>query len=416
MFVQQCAPKTSDDKQVWYYYCNRAGIYKSKGNGQRQMKKQGTSKMGEQCTAHMRAEVDESGIVSLQYCFFHHNHETRLAHLRLSTQKRIQIANKLHQGITMERILDDIRDTVSGRMNREHLTIRQDLHNIRNQYNIEGVMRHSNDLASVSAWVYEMSSLPYNSVVIFKQQGAKQDDDMDNISDSDFVLGIQTEFQRDMLKQFGASTICVDTTHGTNMYDFNLLTVVVLDEYGEGIPVAWMLSNREDSMVLIEFFKVIKQRVGSLSPSWFMSDDAEQFFTAWRAVFGDNETKKLLCAWHVDRAWRRALREHIPNKSNQIETYHQLRLLLTECEEQKFRLIYQHFITYISLNEKKFFKYFHMNYNNRPEQWASAFRPRATVNTNMFLEAFHKVLKTIYRGPTYSEYDLVSSVFLLSSN
>ncbi len=51
------------------------------------------------------------------------------------------------------------------------------------------------------------------------------------------------------------------------------------------IPVAWMLSNREDSIVLIEFFKVIKQRVGSLSPSWFMSDDAEQFFTAWRAVF-----------------------------------------------------------------------------------------------------------------------------------
>ncbi len=38
----------------------------------------------------------------------------------------------------------------------------------------------------------------------------------------------------------------MDTTHGTNMYDFNLLSVVVLDEYGEGIPVAWMISSRED--------------------------------------------------------------------------------------------------------------------------------------------------------------------------
>ncbi len=32
---------------------------------------------------------------------------------------------------------------------------------------------------------------------------------MDNIGDRDFILGIQTEFQRDMLPLFGSSSICV---------------------------------------------------------------------------------------------------------------------------------------------------------------------------------------------------------------
>ena len=36
-------------------------------------------------------------------------------------------------------------------------------------------------------------------------------------------------------KQFG---ICVDSTHGTNMYDFFLITVLVVDE-----SVAWMISR-----------------------------------------------------------------------------------------------------------------------------------------------------------------------------
>ena len=50
----------------------------------------------------------------------------------------------------------------------------------------------------------------------------------------------------------------VDTTHVTNMYHFNLITLVVIDEYRLGIPVASMLSNREDGISLIPFFAAIK--------------------------------------------------------------------------------------------------------------------------------------------------------------
>ncbi len=67
---------------------------------------------------------------------------TRLAHLRIPDDTKLQLVNKLQQGITMDRILDDIRDSLDNGIGREHLVTKQDLHNIKATYNIEGSMRH----------------------------------------------------------------------------------------------------------------------------------------------------------------------------------------------------------------------------------------------------------------------------------
>ena len=139
----------------------------------------------------------------------------------------------------MERILDDIRESVSNGLCRQHLVTRQDLHNIKAQYNIDGIVRHKNDLTNVRVWVQEMSTLEYNPVLIFKPQGESKD----NFTENDFLLVLQTEFQRDMFQRFCSVAVCVDATHGTNAYDFYLTTVMVIDDYGEGIPVGWMVSN-----------------------------------------------------------------------------------------------------------------------------------------------------------------------------
>ena len=139
-------------------------------------------------------------------------------------------------------------------------------------------MRHSNDLTSVCAWVEELKSLPNNPLLLFKAQGEPQPDDMDNVGNDDFILGIQTQFQRDMLCKYGDVCICMDATHGTNMCDFKLITILVLDDFGEGIPVAWAISNREDA---VEFLGAIKYSTGPLKPPrWFMSDDAEQYYNS----------------------------------------------------------------------------------------------------------------------------------------
>ena len=395
-FTLQCAPRTTLNTKVWYYYCHRAGKYISKGQQKRQLKSQGTNKLGKQCTAHMKVSQSViTGDVSVSYCGHHHNHSTSLAHLQIPNDIRLQFIHKLQQGITMDRILDDIRESLDNGIGREHLVTKQDLHNIKARYNIEGSMRHQNDLTSVTSWVHEMQSQPYNPIIIFKQQGNEQSDDIDNVAVTDFLLGIQTEFQRDILVKF-SETICMDTTHGTNMYDFKLLTIAVIDEYGEGVPVGWMLSNREDSMIIIEFLNSLKKRTGPINSKWIMTDDAPQFYNAWIAVFGNNKTQKLLCAWHVDRSWRNALRDNIQSKSSQMEVYHQLRTLLQETEESHFRVLLQEFLSFLKDNHKKFYTYFNNTYCTRIDQWGSFNRSECNVNTNMFLEAFHRVLKVVY--------------------
>ena len=120
------------------------------------------------------------------------------------------------------------------------------------------------------------------------------------------------------------------------------------------------------------------------------------YYNAWIGVFGTTGTKKLLCAWHVDRAWRTALNEHVKGKPKQVEIYHNLRVLLRENEERDFRLLLQQFLSKIDSTESRFSKYFKDHYCNRLDQWASCFRVKTIVNTNMFLEAFHRTLKVVY--------------------
>ena len=63
--------------------------------------------------------------------------------------------------------------------------------------------------------------------------------------------------------------VCIDATHRTNVYDFLLITIVVLDGYGEGVPVAWAISDREDASTLVQFLKPLHERVGNINPHIF---------------------------------------------------------------------------------------------------------------------------------------------------
>ena len=102
--------------------------------------------------------------------------------------------------------------------------------------------------------------------------------------------------------------ICIDDTHGTNSYDVHLTTVVFVDEFGEGYPTAWCLSNRTDCGTLVHFFQAIKKYLGL--NIMLMTDDAEQFYTACLV----KDLTKPLCTWHVDRAWRGAVKNKIQEK------------------------------------------------------------------------------------------------------
>ena len=66
------------------------------------------------------------------------------------------------------------------------------------------------------------------------------------MKEKDFLLGLQTQFQKEMFQTDANKLICINATHGTTSYDFQLFAVLGIDNYNEvneGIPVAWFISN-----------------------------------------------------------------------------------------------------------------------------------------------------------------------------
>ena len=398
LFVQHSSNLTYGANKYWYLYCNRSGQVRLRGQGKRQLKTQGSSKTGTTCVCHMRIQQDTvTGKMIVKYCSSHTTHNPQLAHLPIPSNVKHTIATKLQEGVQIEKILDDVRDSIkNGELGREQLLTRQDILNIKKKLNIGCVTKHSNDLLSTCAWVDELKLAQYNPVLRFKPQGLEQPTDVNDLAKDDFLLVLQSEFQKDAMIRYGNKVVLMDATHGTTQYDFQLISILVIDDHGEGLPVAWAISNREDRAVLVQFLKSIHEKVGDLKPQYFMSDCADQYFNAWCGVFGRNDTRKLLCTWHIDRAWRKALNEHISDKQERIEVYHKLCVLLQERDEGKFLVDLQKLMSYLNEEYEDFYAYFNMQYVPRVKQWATCYRIGTLVNTNMFVESFHRVLKVVY--------------------
>ncbi len=414
-FVKATGEKIGIENRTTYYYCNRSGYFTSNSTGKRKSPEHTSSKLDSYCTAAIVATVsDYTNYIKIYVCKTHYGHECRLGYTRLQSTLRQCVAGKLTQGVEVDRILDDVRDNIGGRLERIHLITRKDIANIERAYGLRGHRRHDDDATSVRLWVDEMESKGDKTpVLVYKEQG-KNYIEWPNLHKQDFVIVIQTPFQAEMLKLFGpGNVICVDATHKTNGYDFQLVTLLVVDEFGEGFPIGWCLSNRTDLTVMLIFLKEIKERVGDIQTNWIMSDDADQFFSAWVGVFGVGP-QKLLCTWHVDRAWRSNLKS-ITNQDTAQLIYHNLRILLEETDKKTFDLLLAETHRQLSLSPetKDFLTYFNSYYMQRKDQWALCYRKSSFISTNMYVESFHRVLKYIYlKGKTNKRVDKCIQVLM----
>ncbi|XP_008188185.1 uncharacterized protein LOC103310726 [Acyrthosiphon pisum] len=324
----------------------------------------------------------------------HVGHLNDLGNLPLDKVTKDIIASKISEHIPFEHILDEVRDNISNNvLERTHLLTKKDLYNIEASYNLnnESVL-HKNDALSVESWVQTVRSDDRFSLVYYKPQ-----DNIDplfpNLKKEDFVLIIMNNYQKSMLEKFGNDVICID---GMNSYNFNLTTVLILDDMREGFPCAFMISNRVDEGVLKILFSQIRALTGLIKPKVFMSDMAECFFNAWLVEMKQPKFR-IYCTWHVDRAWSKNLTK-VKLKEKQAEVYKIIRTLLHEQDAKAFENIFESAINQMSADEQtcEFANYFVSQYGNYVQSWAYCHRIHAGVNTNMHIERMHCTLKHIY--------------------
>lgn len=86
----------------------------------------------------------------------------------------------------------------------------------------------------------------------------KKQDQLSSYED-DFELALMTLPQQQLLQKLGSEKLCIDSTHGTNIYKFFLTTLLTVTEDGSGMPCAYLISKRVDTETLVRFFEAIKK-------------------------------------------------------------------------------------------------------------------------------------------------------------
>eukprot|EP00794_Sanderia_malayensis_P009460 gene9460-10447_t len=83
------------------------------------------------------------------------------------------IAGKLAKGITIESILDHIRDSTADGLYKQHVINRKDVINVKHQMNANLMEKDPKDTRSVHYWVNELEKGEFNPVLIYKPQRVK---------------------------------------------------------------------------------------------------------------------------------------------------------------------------------------------------------------------------------------------------
>ena len=149
-----------------------------------------------------------------------------------------------------------------------------------------------------------------------------------------------------------------------------LTTLLVLDEFGEGQPVAWCLSNHETEEFLIIFFRYIRAACGQVKAAWFMADLAPQAYNAFCIVM-EWGPLRLFCTWHVDKAWKEELRSKIKDDFLAAVVYQMLRLILQQLGEGLFVVQLSGFMKQLeSPGTNELLVYFQTQWVTNARQWA----------------------------------------------
>ncbi|GFY70927.1 MULE domain-containing protein [Trichonephila inaurata madagascariensis] len=177
--------------------------------------------------------------------------------MKITREEKVDIARKLANKIPVEAILDERRNSMNEKLNRIHLITRQDIKNIKEEYNIssDGIL-DSNDVLSVNKWDDGLKNREDSPVVVFKDQNIF-DENLYPGMKADFLLVIMNASQKDMLRFYGNETICLDFTHGMNAYWFDLAALLVLNDKREGFPASFILSNQQDFTALTLAFAAV---------------------------------------------------------------------------------------------------------------------------------------------------------------
>ncbi|KAL3686359.1 hypothetical protein R1sor_008933 [Riccia sorocarpa] len=277
-----------------------------------------------------------------------------------------------------------------------HLTS-TDIKNIQARLRREGYLYHHEDGQAVRQWTERFPE----SVIHYVEQ--------DREADKPFCLVISTPWMLEKMAVYGhEGAVCLDATHGTNRYGFQLFTWVVYDRHQNGLPVVWAILERYTTEDLQIVQEKIKKKIetchsqylgdaGKFIPSCFLTDDCAAEKASIRLVYPDCPID--LCIWHVRCAFNKNLMTKVSNPVHRALMNRDLASVMYTVDPDPAS-VSKKFVEKWSSTEPMFCQYYDKNWSPKLQEWVIAFRnhKRNNQNTTGAVERWHSTLKAHIRS------------------
>ncbi|KAG0618725.1 hypothetical protein M758_4G088100 [Ceratodon purpureus] len=284
----------------------------------------------------------------------------------------------------------------------------KDIRNISGKLAQETYMLHKNDAQSVRMWVQRNPEKVFYYTESNKEKPVPVPGELTG-SNMPFTIGIQTEWQRKMMLEHGhRSGISVDATFGTNEKKFPLYTLMVFDEWHNGVPVAFVLTSKCAEVNLTPWMRALNERMVEEKPDWepaaFIVDCAQGEINAINDVWP--ETKIFLCLWHVRRAWQKNSCYKIADHGRRATIMKELGLMMYDrnsrpgVEGQEWAKSRIEDLEKKYPQEMEFWAYMKEYWVDKAHMWVVGFRnlKYCGQDTNAAIEGYHGFAKSILRS------------------
>ncbi|XP_023536351.1 uncharacterized protein LOC111797547 [Cucurbita pepo subsp. pepo] len=307
--------------------------------------------------------------------------------LRISAELRQKIMSMLHEGISVDNIVQHHTEVVQrqgGPRTRDDFLSRSDVRNMERAIRNSSHELHPNDDCSVKIWVQRNKK-----IVFFFQERSDCEP---------FVLGIQTDWQLQQMLRYGRNgSVASHSTFGSKKLRLPLCSLLVFDSSQNAIPVAWIIASSFADQDIRKWLGLLAERLRAKDPKWrigsFLLDNPSFEVSIIREAF---QCRVLLCIWHGRRNWMRNLLKKCSNLDVQRKMLKQLGKVLyctriglgfADAMEQ-FKEIFA--------DQCAFVDYLTNTWLPDIELWINSIRslPVSTLEANAAIESYHIRLKS----------------------
>ena len=231
------------------FYCIRDGKKRTVENPER-IRKVGTRKIGPSCCASRFAVWKYEGIDELEVYFVaEHSHPIGGRNVRYTSLSKTLKAN-LKASFAMGFTVSKIRELMIGadRGLRDRNISDRDIRAIQLEVEKDYFCFDPIDELSVSGWIRKLDDV--NELLYHRNEGV-----------GTFELAFITTIGRHTISKCHG-LLCLDSTHKTTSYGYNLFTIVSQNEFGQGVPIAHLISSNGTETTLAKIIMFRKLSFG----------------------------------------------------------------------------------------------------------------------------------------------------------